>query len=407
MPTVSHIPGRDRLGELVAGLPGADRLAHLLSTFRGDPRRLGAFTLDDGRDRRAFMPYLLQSYPLPCRVGELRLFGAPLRRMRLLHEMGCWPESANAYRALLDGISEVSAPNGGSCAGWSPLDVVWLPAVPTESALGRFLAGGAAGNGFHRYCPSPPVERHQIRLPATFNEYQTGHSTKSRATQHRKMRRLLGQTAHSSDVLEVGSSSARSTGLVRVTHPADVPWLVERMVAISRKTYQYNLLGLGVRDAQQLARDAESAARQQRLRAYLLMVDGQTVAFLYGLQFGGPASAPHAGTYDYIDVGHDPAWSAHSPGTVLLSLVIEDLYRWNTPAVFDFGPGYGEHKRRFGNCTLCESEFYLFRRTARAFLARGAHAACTRASLWAGAALDRVRLKASLRHTLRRWAGST
>ena len=430
MQTVSHIQGPSALGELTdAGgveQPGCGpqqtgrrcanvgiaRLAHLLATYTGASHRLGAYVLHDDAGRLGLMPYLLQQYPLPCRIGDVRLFSAPLRRIRLLHEAGYWPDSPAAYRRLLDRIATTTAGRSGNGTAGPVVDVVCAFSVPVGSGLADFLATQAiADRRFRVYRPTPAVLHHRIRLPDTFQAYLAGLTAKSRTTLRRKVRKLLGQTdplgSSGSHLLEAAVVNNRAAGIVRVTRAEDVPWLVQRMTDLSRKTYQYNLLGLGVRDPEQLARDAKAAARRGWLRSYVLLVNGQAVAFMHGLQFPGQIpGASRGGSYDYIDVGHDPAWSSQSPGTVLQYLVIEDLYRHDPPAVFDFGPGDAVHKARFGNASCLETDFYLFRRTARALWAHGAHSACTRTSAWAGAVLDRFRLKAKVRHAVRRLASA-
>jgi hypothetical protein len=232
-------------------------------------------------------------------------------------------------------------------------------------------------------------------------------SAKSRNSLRRKVRRLFGDAVSGDgcgvDLIEARSVGPDSSGLVRITAPADVPWLVQRMSEISRKTYQYNLLGLGVRDADWLAREASSAAEQGWLRSYILMDKGRAVAFLYGMQFPAEAArSPGGDTCHYLDVGHDPAWSALSAGTVLQYLVVRDLWEYRRPEVFDFGPGHAVHKERFGNESYLEVDLYLFCRTARARWARSAHASCTHASNMAGRVLNGLGVKDWVRRAVRR-----
>ena len=429
METVSHIQGQAMLGELasagacgrsctgpggVAGESGnvaVARLARFLATFRGTPDRLGAFLLSNGGRTGGLVPYVLQSYPLPCRIGDVRLFNAPLRRMRLLHEAGYWPDSPTACQALLSEIAETVRTGSANGHGASVVDVVCATGVPVDSGLARALTTGGVPRQFRVYSPTPPVRHQRILLPDSFEAYLAGLSPKSRATLRRKVRKLLGEPASAGTsggrTVQAASSDTRSNGIVRVTNQKDVPWLVARMSQISRKTYQYNLLGLGVRDAEQLVHDATVAAQRGWLRSYVLVLGGRAVAFMHGMQFPGPVSYnPGGGTYDYIDVGHDPDFSAQSPGTVLQYLVIQDLCGHNRPAVFDFGPGDAVHKERFANESYLETDFYLFRSTSRAVWARSAHAACTRASAWVATALDRVGLKSRVRRTVRRLASA-
>ncbi|MCP4249315.1 MAG: GNAT family N-acetyltransferase [bacterium] len=428
MATVQHIQGEAELRKLAAQhapASGATKrradgsrgnpthavamgLERALASFAGTGDRLGAFALRERGRLTGLMPYLLQSYPLPCRIGEVCLFRVPLRRMRLLHEFGYWPDLSAAYEALLKGIAEAVSVRPRLGGGPSGVDLVWATALPAESELARMAAGGPGrGEAFVRYQPTQPTPHHRIRLTATFEAYLAGLSPKSRSGLRRKARKLLGDGSaqHPTAVQprEFARQSQRVTGLVRITDPDDVPWLVERLTELSRKTYQYNLLGLGVQDSKQLAGAAQSAARRGELRSYILVVAGTAVAFMYGTQRPAAIGGRSDGDiYDYIDVGHDPAWSDRSPGTVLQFLVIRDLFKHNRPAVFDFGPGDAVHKARFGNESYLERDLYLFCPTARAVWARHAHRACTLTSATLGSVLRGLGLKTRIRRLVRR-----
>ena len=54
------------------------------------------------------------------------------------------------------------------------------------------------------------------------------------------------------------------------------------------------------------------------LRIYRLFVGRDAIAAVYGLEVGG--------RFFYYQSGYDPAWSARSPGVVLVGRTIEDAY---------------------------------------------------------------------------------
>jgi CelD/BcsL family acetyltransferase involved in cellulose biosynthesis len=56
--------------------------------------------------------------------------------------------------------------------------------------------------------------------------------------------------------------------------------------------------------------------------------------------------------FHYSDIAYDESHSALSPGKVLLYLLIDDLHRWNVPAVINFGVGEAGYKRHFGSRSL-------------------------------------------------------
>ncbi|MCH7814919.1 MAG: GNAT family N-acetyltransferase [Planctomycetes bacterium] len=425
MATVRHIQGEAELRKLVDPAARASNgagdtsvgcptdpvvvsLHRVLISFCGMGDRLGAFALRGSDGLTGLMPYLLQSYPLPCRIGEVCLFRAPLRRLRLLHEFGHWPDAPAKYDDLLAKVAEVVSGEPKPGGGPSGVDLVWATALPVESVLARIVTGRRGrGGGFVRYQSTQATPHHRIRLTETFEAYLADMSPKTRSALRRKTRNLLGDVASEHPKVQEPGEIARQaqpfTGLVRITGPDDVPWLVEHLTELSRKTYQYNLLGLGVRDPEQLAGDALAAARRGELRCYVLLVAGTALAFMYGTQRAAVIDgSSHGDVYDYIDVGHDPAWSDRSPGTVLQYLVIQDLCGHHRPALFDFGPGDAVHKARFGNESYLERDLYLFCPTARAVWARNAHRVCTRTSSVLGSMLRGLGLKTRIRRLVRR-----
>ena len=128
---------------------------------------------------------------------------------------------------------------------------------------------------------------------------------------------------------------------------------------ISRKTYQWNLLGLGLRDSEGLTRQLAYEAERGLLRNYILYCRDDPVAFMIGAQ------APGA-IYYYIDVGFDPDYAKWSVGSMLQLKVLRDLFASpGTPALFDFSTGEGEHKARFGNQSRPEANVMLLPKTMR------------------------------------------
>ncbi len=84
------------------------------------------------------------------------------------------------------------------------------------------------------------------------------------------------------------------------------------------------------------------------LRLYRLWVDGRSIAAIYGIELGR--------RFYYYQSGMDPAWSARSPGLVLLGKSIEDAYARGLRD-YDFLRGTEPHKLDWAHdrretCTL-------------------------------------------------------
>ena len=54
--------------------------------------------------------------------------------------------------------------------------------------------------------------------------------------------------------------------------------------------------------------------------------------------------------YHYVEVAFDEQYREHSPGKVLLSLILEDLHGQQRPQTVNFGVGDASYKRRLSNC---------------------------------------------------------
>lgn len=108
--------------------------------------------------------------------------------------------------------------------------------------------------------------------------------------------------------------------------------------AVSAKTYQERLLDAGLPEDAASVANLHALASADGLRAWLLLLGGQPVAYLCCTAQGS------ALRYDHV--GHDPAWNDWSPGTVLQAAAMQALFD-DRFARFDFTEGEGQHKRLF------------------------------------------------------------
>src|SRR5205823_2400496 len=128
---------------------------------------------------------------------------------------------------------------------------------------------------------------------------------------------------------------------IQVVNRADqVAGFLNDAHCISQESWQSKRLGLRIKNSPQEKALYEALAELGALRAYLLHHAGKPIAFSLGIQWNGG--------YLWDEVGHIAAFSEQSPGTVLFMRMLEDLIARDTPRIFDFGYGDGEHKRLFG-----------------------------------------------------------
>lgn len=209
--------------------------------------------------------------------------------------------------------------------------------------------------------------RHWIDLGAGEAAWRAGLSANARAQLKRKARRL---GAHE---------------ILRFRSPQEVAAFHAGARPLSALTYQERLLGSGLpADPGELCR----LAAADRVRAWLLYVDGAAVAYL--------CCTADAETLRYDHVGHDPAWNDRSPGAVLQVAALADLFA-DRFARFDFTEGEGQHKRQLATGSVGCADLLLLRATVanRALLAmlRGWDAAVAwgKRVAWAQAMAARVR----------------
>jgi hypothetical protein len=97
----------------------------------------------------------------------------------------------------------------------------------------------------------------------------------------------------------------------------------------------------------------------------------------------------------------DPAWRDYGVGTVLLLLVLEDLFKENSPDFYDLGASAG-HKEYLATDSYLEDNIWLFRRRSYPALASRIYSACNLTSRFAGDVLQRLNLKGKVTQLMRR-----
>jgi Acetyltransferase (GNAT) domain len=263
--------------------------------------------------------------PLRFPPGGIVLFEKELRRL----ELGAGPVIAS------DCLSEDEIANiekqflAIMCKELLPGEVLCFEALPTASRLHRIIvADPEIHKNFQVLYLQRPHAHHFARLPNSFDAYLMQLGTRSRKSLQYS-RNLLKRECE-------GNVAAVCFNTVE-----GIKKFLDDAIKISKTTYQWRLLGLGLRNREDLEDLYRFAAEHGWLRCYILYCKITPVAFMVGYHYEN--------CFFYIDVGYDPEWAKYSVGSVLQWEVMEDLYRHdNTPSLFDFSTGYGPHKRRFG-----------------------------------------------------------
>jgi hypothetical protein len=188
-------------------------------------------------------------------------------------------------------------------------------------------------------CFLPVVKPHwQTHLPDSAEAFYRGMSG-SRKRYLRRYTRALEKT---------GSGSVE---MVCYRSEDKIDHIISIASEISAKTYKH-ALNVGFRNDYFTRSLLTKAAKQGKLRAYVLYVGGEPCAFEYGIEYGNVFFPEH--------IGYDPFFRSCSPGTVLFIKVVEDLIKNSNVRVFDYGFGAATYKERFGTESWPEASVYIF-----------------------------------------------
>lgn len=256
--------------------------------------------------------------PLPLQVGKRTVARLHRRLVRLSVPL---EQALAAQPLLLPGLPPKA-------------DGYYLRALPADQA--EALGQGSGMRSFVRQA----YPRHYADLKLSFEAYLATFSAKSRSGLRRKKRKLVDRCGGALDV--------------RLHRTVDEAAAFHREArALSALTYQERLLDAGL-PADALD-EMQALASEDRMRGWLLFVDGRPVSYLYA-----PADGS---TLRYAYLGYDPAFADLSVGTVLQleamrMLMEEGRFRW-----FDFTEGDGQHKRQFATGAIDSVDLLLLRPT--------------------------------------------
>jgi len=256
-----------------------------------------------------------------------------------------------------------------------------IEGMPTDSAFNRVVrCGQSVQREFIPVEPDDPYDHQFIDMPDTLDDYLQGLSGHTRRNLNNRRKRII--------------RDFNDLDLIRYDDSGDVSEFLDRAIEISKTTYQWNLLGLGLRDREALGKRMRFAQQRGMLRNYIMECGGEPAAFMLGYQ--------HKDRLYYTDVGYDPKFQKWGVGSVLQVMIVEDLYQQpNTPEVFDFCSGYGDHKARFGNVSAEECDLILMRRTLRNAAVCGAYGVLDAMAKAVVDATEKIGVKQVLKRTIR------
>ena len=351
-------------GSVVSNLEQLDFGMPLPLQQAANKENVRAYFLQNSEEIVGVVPFLLDEQHLICGLGEFEVAKFPMRTlcMQSPHNM---PAERSAYDTLMGQILK------------SNPDALYVRNVRTESFFWNYLHNSALiRKWFQLYSRNVPLRHLLIRLDGTFESYMKKFSAKTRKNRFRELRLLRERGC---------------VRLMRINKASEIDAFVESAYEISKRTWQFHR-GWGLQDPDIVRSKLQFLAQRGWLRSYLLTCGGNPCSFILGRQYDSRFYTELAGV--------DDAWRSYSVGSVLLLLVLEDLFKVNSPLFYDFG-SYVKWQEYFATESYPEGSAWLFRRRAYPLLAAGIYHACNVMSTNTGAVLDRFHMKSNVRQLLR------
>jgi hypothetical protein len=255
-----------------------------------------------------------------------------------------------------------------------------LRSLPIRSRLARV----AVRSKWIRYVPRQ-YTRYFADLTTSWDDYMANFSAKSRSTLRRKVRKF----------------EKESGGEIRWTSYTSPEELLEfhRMArGISASTYQERLFDQGLPDDEEFLEEMREAAEPGEALGYIIFLGETAIAYLYCGVVSGVVG------YNYL--GYLPEFSRWSPGTVLLYLVMQELYEKRSYRIFDFTEGGDRgtpsQKQLFSTSSVVCADVYWFKPTIGNSLVVMLQTSFDWVSEEIGSLLERAGVKNRVRKWIRR-----
>jgi hypothetical protein len=368
---------------IVTDRAGLERLAEEAGRSRLSPSRLehdllwlsrtdhgkhaicGAISFYKESGLISYLPFRIRSTTLRLRLGEMTIAHLPFRALQLYGE-GIVGEKIEMPWALT-ALAEVQLPYDG----------LTLEESPTESTLWSALK---QGNNDVLVFERSRAAHSVIDLPSSYAYYLQQLSRKTRENIRRHAREIESRLGH--------------WGVRKFAAAPQIYEMVRLVEVIATKTYHYRLLGQDLTTSnEQFIRNLTIHAQQGWLRGYVLVGNDRPVAYTIGYLVNG--------RFQGELIGYDPEFAHASPGTLLLTQIVEDLINTGTANLYDFGAGDASYKREFGNRSYEEGTLLVCRRTLYARCAATAERLFAHASRLGARVLEQTNLKAPLKKFLR------
>lgn len=223
--------------------------------------------------------------------------------------------------------------------------------VVSAMPIGKHFATMCFDRGVLRYA-ARFGDRYVVDLQGSFAEYISKFSKKSRGNLQRAAKKFAKGTDSVAPILEFRS-------------PSEIIAFRDIAVAISGASYKSDR-GWGFPENESFAREIELDALAGRVRGYVLMSGRQPAAYAF-------CRIDHD-VIVYKHIGYDESFAQSSPGTVLLYLMLQRLFKEGEFRLLDFdGTEYYGYKEFFATRAISCARLFWFPLRPPEIVLFGAH----------------------------------
>ena len=288
---------------------------HVLVLFEDEtPRALLAGRIDAGN--------------ITIKAGYKTLAAPSLRILRIMHGGALGEISAETSRALVSGI--IAALGAGEA------DAAMLESLDIRSPL-----VAAAGSLPSWFCSDPTMKPVIHRFRDVTGDSHPPSTQFSKSAQYRQRQRASKLRR-----------SFRDVSIKRFQTLDELPKLIDLAEEVTKTSYQRGI-GVGFARSPFIESRLAFEARQGRLLAFVVTLDGKPCAFWIGSLRNGV----FVSTY----LAFDPAYADYSPGMYLLMEAMDmTVAEASDLRQFDFGIGDAAYKEHLSNASVEETVVYIF-----------------------------------------------
>jgi len=247
---------------------------------------------------------------------------------------------------------------------------ILIESLSIGSPLHAAILAAAGERSVAIHWPSKPQPHWWIDFPPNPADYWKKFSSRSRYNIRAAARKLEHE-------------------FLRFTTSDDVPRFLELACQVSKVSWQARRLGALLSDTPQRRETFQRFAQIGMFRSYVLQRQDRPIAFMVGRQWNSKFTCE--------TIGYDAEFSDYGPGSVLQFRVLEDLIARDTPRLYDFEFGDGDHKRLFGNRQSQSAAILLAPRTWKNLAIFGIHRRASSAVEWIRSSSAYKRLRRSYR----------